>query len=85
MIKDKIVELENGVSYYVLDEIIYNNKKYILTIECDLKKDEINENDYFVMELKIDGNDIIFSPITDNKLAMDVTELLIKKVRSNQN
>ena len=44
MVKDKVIQMDNGKSYYVLEEIEYQGKKYILTLECDLEKDMVNED-----------------------------------------
>ena len=81
MIKDKIIELTNGVNYYILDEISYNNRKFILAAECDLENDTVNEDKYIVMELKINKNDLYIVNIEDDDLAKIVTKLLIEKVK----
>lgn len=79
MIKDKIIELENGTNYYILDDITYMGKKYILAAECDLENDTVNEDKYIVMELKINKNDLYIVNIEDDDLAKIVTKLLIEK------
>lgn len=81
MIKDKIIELENGTNYYILDDIAYKEKKYVLAAECDSKNDSINENKYIVMELKINNNELFIVNIEDDNIANIVTRLLIEKVR----
>ena len=82
MIKDKIIEMENGKEYYILEEVSYNGKKYLLSAECNLDKDEINEEDYLVMELEIENNNLKINTIEDDKLAVIVTNMLINKVRN---
>ena len=81
MIKDRIIELENGTNYYILDDITYMEKKYVLVAECDLEKDLVKEDKYIVMELKINNNDLYIVNIKDNNLANIVTKLLIEKVK----
>lgn len=83
MIKDKIIELNNGVNYYILDEISYNNKKYILAAECELEKDELKEENYIVAEIKVEGTDLVTADIEDEELAKTITKMLIEKVRKN--
>ena len=76
MVKDKIIELENGINYYVIEEIDHNDKKYVLAAMCDLEKEEVNEEDYIVMEIKIedDLDDILYSkPVA-----------LVKKLKRNK-
>ena len=83
MIKDKIIQMDNGKSYYVLEDVEYNEKKYILSVECDLDKDEVNEEDYFVMELDMAGDELAVKHIEDDKIAKMVIELLMDKIRKN--
>lgn len=80
MIKDRIIELENGSNYYILDDITYMQKKYVLAAECDLEKDSVNEDKYIVMEIKINNNDLFIVNIEDDNIASIVTKLLIEKV-----
>lgn len=83
MIKDKIIELNNGINYYILDEISYNNKKYILAAECDLEQDKLKEENYIVAEIKVEGADLVTAHIEDKEVAQTVTKMLIEKVRNN--
>lgn len=83
MIKDKIIELTNGLNYYILDEISYNNRKFILAAECDLEKDELKEENYIVSEIKVEGTDLVTADIEDEELSQTITKMLIEKVRKN--
>lgn len=83
MEKDKIIELTNGINYYILEEVSYNNKKYVLAGECDLDKDAMNEDEYIVMEIKVDGTDLITADIEDSEIAKNVTKMLLDKVRKD--
>ena len=83
MIKDKIIQMNNGKSYYVLEEVEYNDKKYVLSVECDLDKDEVNEEDYFVMELDVTGEELSIKHIENDDVAKMVIELLMDKIRKN--
>ena len=80
MIKDRIIELENGSNYYILDDITYMQKKYVLAAECDLENDSVNEDKYIVMEIKINNNDLFIVNIEDDNIASIVTKLLIEKI-----
>ena len=42
---NNIYELENGRQYIVVAEENINNKKYVLVMECNYDKDEINDED----------------------------------------
>ena len=66
-----------------LDEISYNNRKFILAAECDLEKDKLKEENYIVAEVKIEDTDLVASTIEDEVLAQNITKMLIEKVRKN--
>ena len=84
MLKNKIIKMDNGKEYYILEEMQYNSKKYLLSIECDLDSDEIDEDNYHVMELTIENDNLKINQIKDNELALKVTNMLINKIRNNQ-
>jgi len=81
MIKDKVITMENGQSYYIIEEVEYNNKKYILSLECDLDKDTVNEDDYLVMELELTNDDFIIRNIQDDETAKVVANMLLMKLQ----
>ena len=83
MVKDKVIQMDNGKSYYVLEEIEYQGKKYILTLECDLEKDMVNEDDYFAMELAIENGELNIKKIDDNDIAKVVVGMLLSKMQNN--
>ena len=69
MVKDKIIELENGINYYILEETSYNDRKYVLAAVCDLEKDDLNTEDFIIMEIKIVDNNLMTANIEDDNLA----------------
>lgn len=83
MIKDKVIEMDNGRSYYILDSIDYNNRMYALALECDLDKDEVNEEDYFAMEIAIEDNDLSVRQILDDNVAQIVVGMLLNKIKND--
>ena len=82
MIKDRIIELENGINYYILEDISYMQKKYVLAAECDLEHDSVKEDRYLVMEVKINNNDLYIVNIEDDETSKMVTKLLLEKIRN---
>ena len=83
MVKDKVLQIENGNNYYVLETVDYNGKKYALSLECDLNSDTVNENDYFVMELDMVDGELAIKHIEDDKIADIVIQMLLEKVGKN--
>ena len=81
MIKDKIITMENGKSYYVIEEVEYNNKKYLLSLECDLNQDAVNEDDYLVMEFDLTEDGFIIKNVLDDEIAKVVSNMLFSKLQ----
>lgn len=81
--KDMILKLKNGKDYYVLEEIEHDNKKYALVTECNLEKDEINEEELVVMEVKVINDELIVDEIYDDNIAEEVVMLFREKFQNN--
>lgn len=83
MVKDTVITMENGQSYYIIEEVEYEGKKYILSVECNLDLDTINENDYLVMELQLIDNDLVIKNVNDIEIAKIVSNMLLSKVAND--
>lgn len=83
MLKDRVIYLNNNNSYYILEEIEYDYKKYVFAAKCDLEKETINEDEYVVKEIKLVNNELVTENILDDNLALCVTNLLLEKIRNN--
>ena len=81
--KDMIFKLKNGKDYYILEELSHNNQKYALAIECNLEKDEINEEELVVMEVKVIDDNLIVDEIQDDNIAEEVITLFQEKIQNN--
>lgn len=63
---DKIVELENGKSYAILDETVLDNNKYYFGLRL-ADNDELTNNYLFFQEYK-ENNDLFLTPIGDKNM-----------------
>ena len=80
--KDKIYTLANNYSYYVLEELDYEGKKYILTVECDPKRDTIKEDELNVFEVsQSESGDLMLKALESNQ--EKIIALLIDKHNKN--
>lgn len=82
--KDMIIKLKNGKDYYVLDKLLYNDKEYILVVLCDLEKDDINEEELIIMEVKVNNDELIVDEIYDDNLAQEVATLFKQKIQNTE-
>lgn len=74
---NNIYELESGRQYVVVAEENIDNKKYVLVMECNYEKDEINE-DLLLKLVTMDGDGIVFKNV-DEEMVNRVLPVLLSK------
>lgn len=52
---DKVIKLDNNLEYYVLDEMTYEEKNYLIGLQVDNEKEGITNN-YLIVESRKDLN-----------------------------
>lgn len=52
---DKVIKLDNNLEYYVLDEMVYEGKNYLIGLQVDNEKEGITNN-YIIVESRKDLN-----------------------------
>ena len=83
MLKDKVVQDENGIQYYVLEELVHNNKKYIMALECDLDNDLVNKDDYVILEVVVNKDDLVLKNIDNDELIKVLVGLFFNKISNS--
>lgn len=81
--KDKIFSLEEGSSYYALENIKSDKGYYVLAAPCDLEKDDMDIENLIACEVTLNGEDVVTKRINDENLAAKVSAELIQKFRRN--
>ena len=82
--KDKVIEIGNQDNIYVVEELDYQNKKYILGAKCYLEKDEVQKDELVLMEVSFKDGELVVKDV-DDEMAVTVTELIQQKMRANIN
>ena len=82
--KDKVIEIGNQDNIYFIEELDYQNKKYILGAKCDLEKDEVQKDELVLMEVSFKDGELVVKDV-DDEMAVTVTELIQQKMRANIN
>lgn len=82
--KDKVIEIGNQDNIYVIEELDYQNKKYILGAKYDLEKDEVQKDELVLMEVSFKDGELVVKDV-DDEMAVTVTELIQQKMRANIN
>ncbi len=77
--KDKIVEINEGIKFYVLEELSIDGKNYLIGPILDDKKDEINKMicQEFIIENGVGRTYNVDSP--------EILEKIEKKLLENRN
>ncbi|MBR3161118.1 MAG: hypothetical protein IKF19_00100 [Bacilli bacterium] len=81
--KDRIITLNSGINFYIIEELEYQNKKYILGSKCDLKKEIINQEELDLFEISIKDNNLVLNNVED-KTAQIITSIIIEKIQQNK-
>lgn len=80
--KNSLINLKNGNSFYILEDTTYNNKNYALAVS--INEDDTNKMNVVVMEYYFENGQIMVSEIADDNIAKTVTELLQQKLQNNK-
>lgn len=72
--KDTVIKLKNNDNYYVLEELNYQGKKYIIATKCDLENETLEEDRLVLLEVKLIDNSIGVDEVYDDELAKELIE-----------
>ena len=81
--KDKMIKLNNGNAYYILESIQSNSGYYVLGASCNMENDNIDADNLLVCEVTLINNEVSTKEITDKHLVKNITARLIQKYRRN--
>ena len=81
--KDKMIKLNNGNAYYILESIQSNSGYYVLGASCNMENDNIDADNLLVCEVTLINNEVSTKEITDKNLVKNITARLIQKYRRN--
>ena len=77
---DKVIKLDNNLEYYVLDEMAYEEKNYLMGLQVDNKKEGITNN-YIIVESRKDLNgNVTLVDIDNPELLEKVGNLFIERL-----
>lgn len=77
---DKVIKLDNNLEYYVLDEMAYDEKNYLIGLQVDNEKEGITNN-YIIVESRKDLNGSVTLIDIDNpELLEKVGNLFIERL-----
>ncbi len=75
--KDKVLRLKDGNIYYILDEIINEDRRFIFSVLCDY---ETIKNDYYILELVMDNGKLITKSVIDEEILYNIKKIFLEKM-----
>ena len=78
--KDKIIELEDGLEIYILDEFEHSSRRFVFGMEVDSETDDILENGY-MLEVVSDGKDLYFEDIEEPSLIEELHIIIEERLK----
>ena len=77
---DKVIKLDNNLEYYVLDEMAYEEKNYLIGLQVDNEKEGITNN-YIIVESRKDLNgNVTLVDIDNPEILEKVGNLFIERL-----
>ena len=79
---DKVITLENGKEYFVVDTIVHNKNIYILCTEVDTKSEDVVGN-LITCKVMCELSNMTIERIEDKEERVHVTELFMKRINKD--
>lgn len=76
---DKVIKLQDGLEYYVLDVILENRKIYLFLIQVD-NANNITYDKCVIAEAEFDESKIKLSNIKDSEVQEKINNMFIKRM-----
>ena len=77
--KDKVLKLKDGNIYYILDEIITENRRFIFSVLCDY---ETIKNNYYILELVMDNGKLMAKSVMDKIVLDNIKKIFLENLKS---
>ncbi len=83
--KDKIIELNNGKNYYVLEDLTLDDKYYIYCSLVNEVNETVDENNFVIVEVrrKVDGSYSLIDIDDENDIFL-ITNLFLNKIKKSE-
>ncbi len=77
---DKVIKLDNNLEYYVLDEMTYEGKNYLMGLQVDNEKEGITNNYIFVETIKDINGNVTLTDIESPDLLEKIGNMFIERL-----
>ena len=77
---DKVIKLDNNLEYYVLDEMTYEGKNYLMGLQVDNEQEGITNNYIFVETIKDINGNVTLADIESPDLLEKIGNMFIERL-----
>lgn len=77
---DKVIKLDNNLEYYVLDEMTYEGKNYLMGLQVDNEQEGITNNYIFVETIRDINGNITLADIESPDLLEKIGNMFIERL-----
>ncbi len=81
--KDKLVRLEGGLEYYILEEITVDKKKYCIAFQANEEHEEVM-NKFIICEVKMVNGSVFLDDINNIDDKERISNLLLDKMEKSK-
>ena len=79
--KDKVVTLDGGLEYYIVEELVEDKRRYCLAIQISKELEEVYDN-YIICEIINKDGKIMLDDIYDINKKEKISNMLLDKIES---
>ena len=76
--RDKIVTLNGGLYYYIVDEVMKDRKIFAFAVQLDPNGQEFTNN-CVIVEVKLKDKNVVFDNVNDEKLEEELGEIFANR------
>ena len=80
--KDKVITVNPMGDFYIMDEVDYQDKKYILCHSLEEESKDERDVELSLFEVTIKDNDLTLNNVED-EIAQIVTNMIMQKISNN--
>lgn len=77
---DKIIKLQDGLEYYVIDEFIEDKRIYLFGVQVDSASESLSDN-CVVCEIKFEGNGLVAVSLDDMAEQEKINNKFIERMK----
>ncbi len=80
--KDKAIVTKSGDNFYVVEDLTFDNRMFVMGIEFDPVKETVKREEFVIMECKVLGDEIELCDL-DTDTGIVIANKFVEKIRNS--